>query len=77
MNYNNLNIFNWKKILLVDNPNEVFLISLILKGNFYTVNPPYLIGKSFKKFILVLDLDEKIINFSVNHNKDILIFDFL
>ena len=70
--YEDLNQFFREKILRVENPNASVLASVVLKenSNFYTVAPPYLKTKNLKKYTLVLDLDETIINFKINSSNE-------
>ncbi len=70
--YESLNQFFREKILRVENPNASVLASVVLKenSNFYTVAPPYLKTKNLKKYTLVLDLDETIINFKINSSNE-------
>ena len=86
-NYEDINYYYRNFLLREENINGSFLASLYLKDNpnFHTVPQPYIIKRNNKKYTLVLDLEETLLNFrlkSENKGEGILkmrpgLFEFL
>ena len=64
-NYNDLNYFFKTFILREENLNGSFIASLFLKDNpnFHSVLKPYITKPNNKKYTLILDLEETLLNF--------------
>ena len=70
--YEDLNIFFQKSILQIDNEEGSLIASLYLRNNpiFSPVPPPYLKTQNSKKYTLVLDLDETLVNFKIKKGRE-------
>ena len=64
-NYEDINYYFKNFLLREENINGSFLASLYLKGNpnFHTVPKPYITKPNNKKYTLILDLEETLLNF--------------
>ena len=86
-NYDEINYFYRTFILREENINGSFLASLFLKNNpnFHSISKPYITKPNNKKYTLILDLEETILNFrlkSENRGEGVLkirpgLFEFL
>ena len=70
--YEDLTIFLQKNILKIENEEGSLIASLYLRNNsiFSPIPPPYLKTKSIKKYTLVLDLDETLVNFKIKKGRE-------
>ena len=70
--YEDLTIFFQKNILKIENEEGSLIASLYLRNNsiFSPIPPPYLKTKSIKKYTLVLDLDETLVNFKIKKGRE-------
>ena len=70
--YEDLNAFFQKNILQIENEEGSLIASLYLKNNsiFSSLPPPYLKAKNRKKYTLVLDLDDTLVNFKVKKGRE-------
>ena len=64
-NYKEINYYYRTFLLREENINGSFLVSLYLKDNpnFHSVQKPYIKKPNYKKYTLILDLEETLINF--------------
>ena len=67
-----LNIFFQKNILQIENEEGSLIASLYLRNNspFTSLPPPYIKTTNKKKYSLVLDLDETLVNFKIKNGKE-------
>ena len=72
MTYEDLNTFFQKNILQIENPEGSLIASLYLRNHtiFSPVPPPYLKTQNTKKYTLVLDLDETLVNFKIKKGRE-------
>ena len=70
--YEDLNTFFQKNILQIENEEGSLIASLYLRKNniFSPVSPPYLKTQNSKKYTLVLDLDETLVNFKIKKGRE-------
>ena len=70
--YEDLNIFFQKNILQIENEEGSLIASLYLRNNspFTSLPPPYIKTTNKKKYSLVLDLDETLVNFKIKNGKE-------
>ena len=70
--YEDLNNFFQKNILQIENKEGSLVASLYLRNNtiFSPIPPPYIKIQSNKKYTLVLDLDETLVNFKIKKGRE-------
>ena len=70
--YEDLNSFFQKNILQIENEEGSLVASLYLRNNsiFSPISPPYLKNQNTKKYTLVLDLDETLVNFKIKKGRE-------
>ena len=70
--YEDLNYLFLNEILEIENDEGSLIASLYLKDNtiFPPVSPPYLKTPNFKKYTLVLDLNETLVNFKIKKGRE-------
>ena len=70
--YEDLNNFFQKNILQIENEEGSLVASLYLRNNsiFSPISPPYLKTQNTKKYTLVLDLDETLVNFKIKKGRE-------
>ena len=70
--YEDLNYLFQNEILEIENEEGSLIASLYLKDNtiFPPVSPPYLKTPNFKKYTLVLDLNETLVNFKIKKGRE-------
>ena len=70
--YEDLNNFFQKNILKIENKEGSLVASLYLRNNaiFSPIPPPYIKTQSTKKYTLVLDLDETLVNFKIKKGRE-------
>ena len=70
--YEDLNNFFQKNILQIENKEGSLVASLYLRNNsiFSPIPPPYIKTQNEKKYTLVLDLDETLVNFKIKKGRE-------
>ena len=71
--YDDINNFMQKNILKIENVEGSLIASLYLRNNslFFPINPPYIKSPIInKKYTLVLDLDETLVNFKIKTGRE-------
>ena len=71
--YDDINNFMQKNILKIENAEGSLIASLYLRNNslFFPINPPYIKSPLInKKYTLVLDLDETLVNFKIKTGRE-------